>query len=97
MSATRNGLDFLALWQNLWVKMALQDDRSRSSLVGHKGAPPGWARRMMSFSLWTVDCSSIRQSGTEWSPEVGLHFQAVLGRKQGAFCALASVFTHRFC
>ena len=69
----------------------------RASLMGQNGAPPRWLRGMMSFSLWTVDCRGIRESGTEWSPHVGVHFQAVLSRKQGVSRALEPAFTHRFC
>lgn len=65
--------------------------------MGQNGAPPRWLRGMMSLSLWTMDCWGIRESGTEWSPHVGVHFQAVLGRKQGISRALEPAFTHRFC
>jgi len=65
--------------------------------MGQNSAPPRWLRGMMSFSLSTMDCRGIRESGTEWSPHVGVHFQAVLGRKQGVSRALEPAFTHRFC
>jgi hypothetical protein len=40
---------------------------------------------MVSFWPWTMDCGNIRQSGTEWSPHVSMHFQAVFGLKTRRF------------
>jgi len=68
-----------------------------ASLMGQNGAPPLWLWGMMSFSLWTMDCRGIRESRPEWSPPVGVHFQAVPGQKQGVSRDLELAFTHRFC
>jgi len=51
---------------------------------------------MRSFSLWTMNCRRIRESGIEWSSDVGMHFEALLGRKPGPLRTLQQGFTHKF-
>ena len=57
------------------------------------GPRGGWMR--MSFSLWTMACSGIPESGIEWSADVGMHFQALLGREPG--CQAMARRNRDFC
>jgi hypothetical protein len=69
-----------AVWQNLWVKMALLEELTARGMRGFCAKTPRQGGRRMSFSLWPVACKGIPVGG-EVVTTCSSAFPLILGRK----------------
>ena len=73
-------LEIWAVWQNLWVKMALLEELTARGMRGFCAKTPRQGGRRMSFSLWPVACKGIPVGG-EVVTTCSSAFPLILGRK----------------
>lgn len=80
VQSTKGRLELQAVWQNLWVKMALLEELTARGMRGFCAKTPRQGGRRMSFSLWPVACKGIPVGG-EVVTTCSSAFPLILGRK----------------